>query len=137
MSNPFGILGAILAGMAVAAGAFGAHILQSILSADSLRVFETGVRYHMYHALALCLVAIRQSQLASATFLWSGRFFATGIFLFSGSLYCISLTDMRWIGILTPLGGVTFLAGWSLLAIGEWKYQKSRGQAFEQSISGE
>jgi uncharacterized membrane protein YgdD (TMEM256/DUF423 family) len=99
--------------VAVAAGAFGAHALPGALSAAALQTFETGARYHMYHALAIGLAALafrerRPGRLAAVLFL-------IGILLFSGSLYALALTGYRPLGYLTPFGGVAFLAGWAAL----------------------
>ena len=108
--------GAAFAGLGVAAGAFGAHLLRPILDATMLNVFETAVRYQMYHALALCLVASIAERHTTSRMAAVGWLFAVGIVLFSGSLYLLSLTGIRWIGALTPLGGVAFIAGWAFLA---------------------
>ncbi|MFN8535765.1 MAG: DUF423 domain-containing protein [Dehalococcoidia bacterium] len=112
----FGILGAVLAGLAVAAGAFGAHALREAIPADRLDVFETAARYQMYHALGLLAVAWiierRPSRLAG----FAGGVFALGILVFSGSLYLLSVTGLRWLGAITPIGGVLFLSGWASLA---------------------
>ena len=107
--------GAVLGGLAVGLGAFGAHALKERLTADMLAVFETGVRYQMYHALALVAVAWLASHRAdlAAPVGWS---FNVGIALFSGSLYAMTLTGVTRLGIVTPFGGVAFLAGWALLA---------------------
>ena len=110
------ILGAAFAGLAVAAGAFGAHLLKPILDTTMLAVFETAVRYQMYHALALCVVAgagERDPRLRVTAVAW---LFLIGIVLFSGSLYLLSLSGIRWVGALTPLGGAAFIAGWVLFA---------------------
>lgn len=114
--------GALLAGIAVAAGAFGAHGLRSRLAPADLVTFETAVRYQMYHALALLAVAgllARGAALAGA----AGWSFLAGIALFSGSLYLLTLAGQRWMGAVTPLGGLAFLVGWVLLAV-------SAGHAF-------
>jgi uncharacterized membrane protein YgdD (TMEM256/DUF423 family) len=108
--------GAAFAGLGVAAGAFGAHLLRPILDATMLDVFETAVRYQMYHALALCLVASISERHTQPRMAVVGWLFAVGIVLFSGSLYLLSLTGIRWIGALTPVGGVAFIAGWAFLA---------------------
>lgn len=108
-------LGALLAGVAVALGAFGAHALRARLEPRDLEIFETAVRYQMYHGLALLAVAwliSRQAPGAGAA-AWS---FVVGVALFSGSLYLMVATGQRWLGAVTPLGGVAFLAGWLLLA---------------------
>jgi uncharacterized membrane protein YgdD (TMEM256/DUF423 family) len=117
------VCGAAFAGTAVAAGAFGAHLLKPVLDATMLAVFETAVRYQMYHALALCMVACiggRDPRLRVGAVGW---LFATGIALFSGSLYVLSLSGIRWIGALTPLGGAAFMAGWAVLG---WTVARSR-----------
>jgi uncharacterized membrane protein YgdD (TMEM256/DUF423 family) len=110
------LVGAALAGLAVAAGAFGAHLLKPILDGTMLAVFETGVRYHMYHALALCVIASIGGRVSTRRLATVGWLFAIGIILFSGSLYVISLSGMRWVGAFTPLGGAALIAGWGLLA---------------------
>jgi uncharacterized membrane protein YgdD (TMEM256/DUF423 family) len=113
----FARLACVLAGLAVALGAFGAHALQSRLPIEDRAIFETGVRYQMYHALALFAVAFvqrwggRPSRAAAA-----GWAFVAGIVLFSGSLYALVLTGVRMWGAVTPLGGLAFLAGWTMLA---------------------
>ena len=116
-------LGATFAGLAVAAGAFGAHLLKPILDATMLGVFETAVRYQMYHALALCVVASfggRERDFPLTAVAW---LFVIGIVLFSGSLYLLALSGIRWVGALTPLGGAAFMAGWVMLA---WAVARSR-----------
>jgi uncharacterized membrane protein YgdD (TMEM256/DUF423 family) len=116
-------LGAVFAGLAVAGGAFGAHLLKPVLDSSMLSVFETAVRYQMYHALALCIVAWigkANPRLPTAIVGW---LFATGIVLFSGSLYLLSLSGIRWVGALTPLGGVAFMTGWAVLA---WTAARNR-----------
>jgi uncharacterized membrane protein YgdD (TMEM256/DUF423 family) len=113
--------GAVCAGLAVAAGAFGAHALRERLSVQQLATFETGVRYQMYHALALFLVGWMTSRGGSALVSGAGASFLVGIVLFSGSLYGLSLTGVRWLGAITPLGGVAFLAGWSLMAVAAFR----------------
>ena len=108
--------GAVFAGLGVAAGAFGAHMLKSILDAGMLSVFETAVRYQMYHALGLCLVGWIGERDPTRRLSVVGWLFTSGIVLFSGSLYLLSLTGIRWVGALTPLGGAAFMAGWALFA---------------------
>lgn len=108
--------GAISAAIAVAAGAFGAHALRTRLSPADLATFEVGVRYQMYHALALIAVAWVLTVAPSAPARWSGWLFLAGTLIFSGSLYLLVLTDTRWLGAVTPIGGVAFLAGWISLA---------------------
>ena len=117
-------LAAIFGGSSVAAGAFASHALKEKLSERALEIFEVGARYQMYHALALLLVAILlgQSQTSSTTLIASGWLFIIGIFIFSGSLYALSLSDIKILGAITPLGGVAFIAGWGALAIAAFSY---------------
>jgi len=115
-SNRMLFVGAAFAGLGVAAGAFGAHMLKPILDATMLGVFETAVRYQMYHALALCVVAGVGERRPTLRIAPVGWLFLIGVLLFSGSLYLLSLTAVQWVGALTPLGGVALMAGWSLLA---------------------
>lgn len=119
------MLGFLFAGLAVAAGAFGAHSLKSILDAPMLAVFETAARYQMYHGLGLCIVGLAAERYADQKFVVTGWLFAIGIVLFSGSLYALSLSGIRWLGALTPLGGVSFIAGWAFLAWGAWKSERT------------
>jgi uncharacterized membrane protein YgdD (TMEM256/DUF423 family) len=117
MERTFFIAGAAFAMLAVAAGAFGAHALGPRLSVAHLATYETAVRYQMYHALALFVIAWAVTYWPGATLLqWSGRLFIAGIIIFSSTLYIIALGGPRWLGAITPLGGLCFLAGW-LLAI--------------------
>lgn len=117
MDRVFIRLGAVAGFVGVALGAFGAHALRARLSADHLAAFETGVRYHLLHAIALVLVGVligrRPARLTTA----AGWCFALGIVLFSGSLYVLSITGTTAVGIVTPLGGLCFLAGWACLAL--------------------
>lgn len=106
-------LGALNAFLAVSAGAFGAHALKSRLTADLQVIFETGARYHMYHALGLFAVALLADRGHPVTL--AGSAMILGIVLFSGSLYALALTGVRTLGAITPLGGVAFLVGWGLL----------------------
>lgn len=115
MERIFLALGAGLAGLAVAIGAFGAHGLRATLTPQDLATFETGVRYHMYHALALLAVAWVSDRWPGSAVTASGWSFVIGILVFSGSLYVLVLTQQRWLGAVTPLGGVAFLVGWILL----------------------
>lgn len=108
------IAGAVLAGLGVAAGAFGAHALKERLSAYELGVFETAVRYQMYHALALLAIGSRTLGFNARG---PALLFVVGVAIFSGSLYVLALTGMRWLGAITPLGGLAFLAGWAWLVI--------------------
>lgn len=113
----YAFAGSLSALIAVAAGAFGAHALRTRLTADLLAAFETGVRYQMYHALALLAAAwLAAARPGSNAAVWAGGLFVVGTVVFSGSLYALALSGHRWFGALTPLGGVAFLAGWSCLA---------------------
>ncbi|NMO19993.1 DUF423 domain-containing protein [Pyxidicoccus fallax] len=115
------VLGAVNAFLSVAAGAFGAHALKARLPQDLQVIFETGARYHMYHALGMLAVGllglVRPSPLLSG----AGWAMFAGIILFSGSLYALALSGVRVLGAITPLGGVSFLAGWVLLALAAWR----------------
>jgi uncharacterized membrane protein YgdD (TMEM256/DUF423 family) len=102
--------------LAVAAGAFAAHGLQHRLDAHAMQIFETGARYHMYHALAMGLAAFAMRGAAAVPAQAAAGFFLGGIVLFSGSLYLLALTGVRALAFITPLGGVAFLIGWIALA---------------------
>lgn len=110
-------MGSLSGSLAVALGAFGAHVLKKHLDEDFLSAFHTGVDYHFYHALALIIVGMLALNRDSSTLRLSGYSFMIGIVLFSGSLYLMALTRMRWLGAITPLGGIAFLAGWIFLAL--------------------
>lgn len=103
--------------IAVAAGAFGAHGLKNVLSPEMLAVWHTGVTYQMAHALGLFAIALLMPRFDSALLPWAGMLMLTGIVVFSGSLYVLSLTGIRIIGAITPIGGVAFLLAWILVAI--------------------
>lgn len=118
MAKLFISLGSILAFLGVALGAFGAHALKSRLTPDMMKIFETGVQYHMLHAIALVMVGIISHWLNDSQLLaWSGRMFLAGIIIFPGSLYVLTMTGIRTFGAITPIGGLAFLAGWFLLAV--------------------
>lgn len=118
-------IASILGGVAVASGAFASHALKDRLSERMLDIFETGVRYQMYHALALIGVALllSRAEVGSGWLTAAGWAFIAGVVLFSGSLYVLSLSGVKWLGAITPLGGVALIAGWSCLAIAalSWK----------------
>lgn len=116
MTRFFVGLGALLAGIAVMLGAFGAHGLEGRVSPDRVETFRTGVEYQMYHALALLFVGWAAAQGWGPLLHWAGYCFLAGILIFSGSLYLLVLTDTGWLGAVTPLGGVAFIVGWALLA---------------------
>jgi uncharacterized membrane protein YgdD (TMEM256/DUF423 family) len=116
------LLGSLFAFFGVALGAFGAHGLKQILAPDMLVVFETAVRYHMYHAFAILITAFLADKHSSAD--TAGRLFGLGILLFSGSLYVLALTGIRSFGMITPLGGFSFLSGWAVLGYTAFKMKK-------------
>lgn len=124
MQKLFLILGTVLAGLAVALGAFGAHGLKKMASPETVAVYQTGVQYQMYHALALLVLGVLSDKYLSSFIQYSGICFLVGILLFSGSLYLIvSMQTMNksvptLIGIATPIGGLLFISGWVLLLIG-------------------
>ena len=118
MERLFFMLAGIFGGLGVAIGAFGAHALESRISAELLETFETGVRYHFYHALALVAVVVAISRWPNSNLpVIAGWCFVAGIVIFSGSLYTLSLTGIRILGAITPIGGVAFIAGWVCLVL--------------------
>ena len=125
MTQIFLGVGAILGGLSVAAGAFGAHALRQKLSERAIEIFQTGVHYQMYHALALLLVALllSRAEVAQSTLVAAGFSFIIGVVIFSGSLYTLSLTNIKWLGAITPVGGVAFMVGWGCLAIAAWNFK--------------
>lgn len=110
-------LGAIFMFLAVAMGAFGAHGLKGRLTPEMMDVYRTAVLYHLIHALALFALGVAAVNLPGRH--WGGILFVAGILLFSGSLYLLSITGIKWLGAITPLGGLCFLAGWLFLALGK------------------
>ncbi|MFN8446924.1 MAG: DUF423 domain-containing protein [Caldilineaceae bacterium] len=122
MERIFMVLASLLGGLAVALGAFGAHALRDRLDERMLANFETGVRYHFYHALALVAVVVVIKLWPTSTLAnYAGWLFVVGILIFSGSLYLMALTGARWLGAITPIGGVAFIAGWLCLALAAWR----------------
>jgi uncharacterized membrane protein YgdD (TMEM256/DUF423 family) len=118
MANTFLLIGSLIGFLGVAAGAFGAHGLRNRLSPEMLAVFETAVRYQMYHVFALLISAAIMGRAGDARLLViAGWSFITGIVLFSGSLYALALTGVSALGAITPLGGLAFLVGWACLAL--------------------
>lgn len=115
MNRFFVVAGAVAAGLAVVLGAFGAHALEGRVTPERLATFETGVRYQMYHSLALLFVGWAVAQHLGGLAVWAGYLFILGIVVFSGSLYLLVLTDTGWLGAVTPFGGAAFIAGWGLL----------------------
>lgn len=124
MQKKFLKTAAVLGALSVILGAFGAHALKQLISDKNLQTFETGVRYQFYHVIALFITGILYKDFTNNYLKWAGRSFCLGILLFSGSLYLLSfieLTDMtglKWVGAITPLGGVCFIIAWLLLALG-------------------
>ena len=116
MSRTFWMLGCAFALLGVAAGAFGAHALRARLDAPALAVWETAARYQLFHALALLAVALAASRWPAPGWAAAGWLFVAGTVVFSGSLYLLVLTGTRWLGAVTPLGGLCLLAGWAMLA---------------------
>ncbi|HSQ09046.1 MAG TPA: DUF423 domain-containing protein [Burkholderiaceae bacterium] len=123
MERHFFAIGSLSALIGVAAGAFGAHALKARLPPELLIAFETGVRYQLVHSLALLAVAWAVVRWPGRATTSAGVLFLAGIVLFSGSLYALSLTGARTLGIVTPFGGVAFIAGWASLAWGAWRTQ--------------
>ena len=110
-------IGAIFGALGVALGAFGAHGLKSRIGADLLAIFETGVRYQMYHALALLAVGWAATRWPGALTNAAGWLFVAGIIIFSGTLYAMTFTGARWLGAITPIGGACLILGWITLAL--------------------
>ena len=114
--------GAVFMALAVVFGAFGAHIVQDMLTPDRFEVYKTGVEYHFYHSLGVLLIGVIMMKMPGNRWLvWSGYSLMAGILIFSGSLYVLTLTDTGWLGAVTPLGGVAFILGWIFLAVGVLK----------------
>ncbi|MFQ3235629.1 MAG: uncharacterized membrane protein YgdD (TMEM256/DUF423 family) [Paraglaciecola sp.] len=114
-------LGACSAMLGVILGAFAAHGLKDKLSESLMSAFQTGVHYQLYHSLAIILTVILYRQTPAPMLLWSASFMLAGIVLFSGSLYLLALSGIKWIGPITPLGGLCFIVGWSLLLVASLK----------------
>jgi len=114
------LLGSVMAGLAVAAGAFGAHMLKGLLDPSMLAVYDTATRYQLYHAIAIVLTGLAARVCDDPRFAVAGWMFAAGILLFCGSLYVVALLGVRWMGAITPLGGVALMIGWSLLGWRAW-----------------
>lgn len=125
MSRIFLAIAAIFGGLSVGAGAFATHALRERLSERSLEIFETAARYQMYHALALLLVAllISREEVPQPILIVASWSFIIGILIFSGSLYALSLTNVKVLGAITPLGGAAFIAGWGALAIAAFSFK--------------
>lgn len=122
MHRLFLFIASLAAFCAVALGAFGAHALRGRLDEHTLAIYQTGVQYHFWHALGLGLIAlVARSHEESALLRWSGWLMFAGILLFSGSLYVLALSGLRWLGMITPFGGTAFLSAWLLLAAHAWR----------------
>lgn len=114
----FLILGGFNATLVVLLGAFGAHALKARLSTEMLAVYQTGVHYHLFHALGLIAVGLVATQISDSSYLrWSGWLMLVGIILFSGSLYLLSISGLRWLGMITPFGGISFIIAWILFVV--------------------
>lgn len=124
MDRVFLMVGAVFGALSVAAGAFGAHGLKERIAPDLLEVFETGTRYQMYHALALLAVGLVLVRFQHPGVTLAGWLFVVGVVIFSGSLYVLAITGVRWLGAITPVGGLALILGWLSLA---WGVFKSRG----------
>ena len=123
MYKLFLILGSINAAVAVSMGAFGAHSLKTKISEDMLSVFQTAVQYHFYHSLGLMIIGVLTISIKPEKYLGvAGWMMFIGITLFSGSLYILSTTATRWVGIITPFGGIAFIVSWVLIAVALWKW---------------
>lgn len=123
MSKLFVVLGAVFMMIGVGAGAFGAHGLKPYFERfpDLAATYETAVRYHVYHALGLFAAAWLADKYPVSLTTWGGYLLVAGILIFSGSLYLLVFTRQNWLGAITPLGGVAFIAGWGCLALGAWR----------------
>ncbi|MCL1126032.1 DUF423 domain-containing protein [Shewanella surugensis] len=121
MRSGFLLLAGLSGFMAVSLGAFGAHSLKDMASVEMIRIFNLGVEYQFYHTFALIAVAFAGHWLPSKVLDWAGYLFLLGIVLFSGSLYAYALTQNAWLGAVTPLGGLSFLLGWLLIAVAVWR----------------
>jgi uncharacterized membrane protein YgdD (TMEM256/DUF423 family) len=122
MERIFFLIASLLGGLGVALGAFGAHALRARLAENLLANYETGVRYHFYHALALLFVVVAIQRWPNSTLpVIAGWLFVIGIAIFSGSLYIMAFTGLRWLGAITPIGGVALIAGWVCLLLVAWR----------------
>ena len=121
MTKTFFIIASLSSFLSVALGAFAAHALKQKLTPEMFNIFEVGVRYHFYHAVGLFIVAWAISYFTTANLVPAGWLFIAGTIIFSGSLYAFSLSGMKWLGAITPIGGLCFLAGWLWMAWGVWR----------------
>lgn len=118
------LAGAVFMALAVLLGAFGAHALKNVLSPEMLTIYHTGVEYQFYHALGLLIIGVIGFQIKSKLIGWAGILLTAGIILFSGSLYVLALSGIKGLGAITPIGGISFVAGWIILAIGIVKHKR-------------
>jgi len=121
MRHPLIVLAGVIGLVGVMAGTFGAHGLKGRLSPEMLEIFETGVRYHLFHALGLLGVAAVELRIGGRPLRAAGWAFALGVALFSGSLYVLALTGQKWLGMIAPIGGLAFMVGWLLVAVSGWR----------------
>ena len=132
MNKYFLKIGAFLGGFTVVFGAFSAHAIKSSVNAETLGIFETGVRYQMYHVFAIFLVGILFREFPFKSMFWAGNLFVVGIILFSGSLYSLTFfkaihnENMNWLGAITPFGGICFILGWTLVLKSFLLHKKSQ-----------
>ena len=117
-SHRLAAVGAVLGLLAVGLGAFGAHALARVIPPDLVETYDTAARYQMVHALAVLAAALLHDRWRRPHFAWGGWLFVAGVVIFSGSLYVLSLTGARWLGAITPVGGVCLLAGWAAMTWG-------------------
>ena len=130
MNKRFLKIGAFLGALTVIFGAFAAHAIKSRVTSETLTIFETGVRYQMYHVFAVFLAGILSKDFPSKYLVWAGNLFLIGIILFSGSLYALTFfkangnENMNWLGAVTPFGGTCFIVGWSLILLSLFRERK-------------
>ena len=125
----FATIGAILGFLGVALGAFAAHGLKESISSEMLEIFQTGVRYHLVHAVALFALGLGIDRLTPRLARAAGWLFVGGVVVFSGSLYVLAITGVRWLGAITPFGGTALLAGWVLVAISAWRHRRQSSES--------
>ena len=131
MNKRFLKIAAFMGALTVIFGAFAAHAIKSRVNAETLSIFETGVRYQMYHVFAICLVGIIYKEFPFKYMIWAGNLFLAGIILFSGSLYALTFfkangnENMNWLGAVTPFGGTCFIVGWSLILLSLYQRKKT------------
>lgn len=127
MQRKIAIVACIAAMIGVGLGAFGSHILGEKIGEESLKTFQTGIQYHFIHAIAMLIVVVAMGVWGeSRRLVWAAWLFFAGIIMFSGSLYLLSTTGLRFFGPITPLGGVAFIAGWIMLALSMGRRTESR-----------